>query len=314
MNEEQMPGTSSADQNVNRRWREQSAEEPSSLADARIRAAARQVIANDGTQSAARSSAWWSRFVPLAAAASVALLAVGLVRLIPHQEYQARPVPDVTRQGEAHQPASSLPAERELPAERGAEPSPVLPMPPHEHPDADARESTSRRERAHAPEPLRAPTLEQASGLEDETATRTDTPDAPDRNSAPRTAARPVEAFGVAPRAKASAPAADSAASAADSEAVRRSFPAAPARAIPETLAAQVSDDAARRTGADPATIRIVAVEPTAWPDSSLGCDPQGEHAGGARVPGYLVTVQAPGTTLRYHTDDSDRIAVCEGE
>ena len=41
MNEDPMPGTSAADQELTRRWQRQSLEEPSSSTDARIRAAAR---------------------------------------------------------------------------------------------------------------------------------------------------------------------------------------------------------------------------------------------------------------------------------
>ena len=310
MNEE-MPGTGSVDQEVNRRWREQSSEQPSGLLDDRIRAAARQAIANrDAQGGAARRSSRWTRFVPLTAAASVALLAVGLVRLIPREEYQASPGPDVARQGEARVPASRSPAEAELPADQATEPSSVPPLLPAGRPDAEARngESMARRDRAHLTELLRAPALEQESGRADEPVTHTDTSD---RNLTPQTTAQPSEAFGVAPRSNVTAPAA---ASAAISEGVRRSSTDALAPAIPAALAAQVRGDAAHRTGADPASIRIIAVESTAWPDAALGCDPRREHAQEALVPGYVVTVEAPGTTLRYHTDDRDRIAVCGDE
>ena len=84
--------------------------------------------------------------------------------------------------------------------------------------------------------------------------------------------------------------------------------------AIPATLAVQVQNDAARRTGLDPESIRIVAVDPVAWPDASLGCEAARASAPEARVPGYVVTVDAGGTTLRYHTDGRDQVRVCEGE
>jgi len=318
MNEE-MPGTGSMDQEVNRRWREQSAEEPSHLLDARIRAAARHTIANPDAQGGgARRSSPWTRFAPLAAAASVALLAMGLVRLIPREEYQAAPRPDAARQGEprVRVPASPAPAEPEPPPNHATEHSSVLPLPPARRPDAEARngESMARRERAHVPELLRAPVLEQQSGRADGPATHTDTHGTSDRNLTSQTNAQPSEAFGVTPSSKASAPAADAAASAAISDEVPRSSTDALAPAIPEALATQVRGDAARRTGADPASIRIVEVEPTAWSDGSLGCEPQREHAQEALVPGYVVTVEASSATLRYHTDDHDRIAVCSDE
>jgi hypothetical protein len=83
---------------------------------------------------------------------------------------------------------------------------------------------------------------------------------------------------------------------------------------IPATLAVQVQNDAARRTGLDPESIRIVAVDPVAWPDASLGCEAARASAPEGRVPGYVVTVDAGETTLRYHTDGSERVRVCEDE
>ena len=106
MNEDPMPGTSAADQELARRWRRQSLEEPSSSTDARIRAAARDAIASSapsGTRKQ-RNRSRWTRFMPLAAAASVALLAVGLVRLIPREQYEAVPTPELARPGETPEP------------------------------------------------------------------------------------------------------------------------------------------------------------------------------------------------------------------
>ena len=83
--------------------------------------------------------------------------------------------------------------------------------------------------------------------------------------------------------------------------------------ALREWLGTALSE-AVTRTGTDPESIRIRSIEPMVWPDASLGCAPGIERADEPRVPGYVVTVDAPGTTLRYHTDDGDRIVVCNGE
>ena len=109
MNEEPMPGTSAADQELARRWQRQSLEEPSSSTDGRICAAARDAIASSAPSGSreARNRSRWSRFMPLAAAASVALLAVGLVRLIPREQYQAVPTPEVARPRETTAPESA---------------------------------------------------------------------------------------------------------------------------------------------------------------------------------------------------------------
>jgi hypothetical protein len=84
--------------------------------------------------------------------------------------------------------------------------------------------------------------------------------------------------------------------------------------AIPATLAVRVQNDAARRTGVDPESIRIVAVDAVAWQDTSLGCETARASAPEARVLSYVVTVDAGGTTLRYHTDGRDQVRVCDGK
>jgi hypothetical protein len=84
--------------------------------------------------------------------------------------------------------------------------------------------------------------------------------------------------------------------------------------AIPAALAAQVQNDAATRTGLDSGLIRILAADPVEWLDASLGCEEAPSSAPEARVSGYVVTVDAGGTILRYHTDGHDRIRVCEDE
>ena len=99
MSEEPLPGDSPEDREVARRWRQQSSEEPSLAVDKRIRDAARADGAASPKNTTGRVAVGsrWRRFAPLAAAASVALLAVGLVRLMPREEYQAiTPRPDVS--------------------------------------------------------------------------------------------------------------------------------------------------------------------------------------------------------------------------
>ena len=75
-----------------------------------------------------------------------------------------------------------------------------------------------------------------------------------------------------------------------------------------------MQNDAATRTGVDSGLIRILAADPVEWLDASLGCEAAPSSAPEARVSGYVVTVDAGGTILRYHTDGRDRIRVCEDE
>ena len=324
MNEEQMPGARSSDQDVTRRWREASVEEPSSLVDARIRQAARQTLASDHLQRRARRSSRWGRYVPLAAAASVALLAVGLVRLVPREEYQALPGRNVTRNvthSDEVRQAAPPPPEPALPAERGQLAGPAIEpprtqsfgvVPPSIQVDRTQRaaELNSRQERA-----VPAPSPAEGSHRADDVIEEAPSAGSAEENLSSRRMVSPDEPLATAPRAKASAPRApDSSPTTAITTSGHRSLLAAPESAIPEALAAEIRSDAARRTGTDPESTRIRSIEPTVWPDASLGCAPGIERADEPRVPGYVVTVDAPGTTLRYHTDDGDRIVVCNGE
>jgi hypothetical protein len=84
--------------------------------------------------------------------------------------------------------------------------------------------------------------------------------------------------------------------------------------AISPELASRVQNDAARRTGVDAESIRIVADDPVASSDASPGCEVAGAPAPQTRVPGYIVTVEASERTLHYHTDGRDRIAICQEE
>ena len=61
--------------------------------------------------------------MPLAAAASVAFLAVGLVRLIPRERYQAVPTPELERPGETPEldPAARLKQDSASDTERSAD-------------------------------------------------------------------------------------------------------------------------------------------------------------------------------------------------
>jgi hypothetical protein len=320
MNEEPMPGTSAADQELDRRWRRESPEEPSSSTDARIRAAARDAIASSARSGTgtARDSSRWTRFVPLAAAASVALLAVGLVRLIPREEYEAVPTQELARPREARGavPAAQskqdwAPSDTERPAGDQLYAEPSAPE------SRDEAEATAARARGREPAPDSDTTLGQAA----------EAVAAEEVRGAARAEATVNDQASIEQAAKASEQASEAQApatavapagipTAAAPPASRRMDSALPSAvsALPATLAVRVQNDAARRTGLDPASIRIVAVDAVAWMDASLGCEPAGASVPEARVPGYVVTVDADGTTLRYHTDGRDRVRVCEGE
>ena len=319
MNEDPVPGSSAADQEVARRWRRQSVEEPPSSTDVRIRAAARQAMATSALTGSRtqRDRSRWTRFMPLAAAASVALLAVGLVRLIPREQYQAVPTPELARPGETPEPDPAARSEQDSApdTERAAGEQPyAVPSAPELRDEADG---TTARTPALAPEPHSDLTPRQAAEAVTDDDVRRPTPAeaaANDQASVEQAAKGREQASEAQARATAIAPSGIPAAAAPSASRRMDSAVRSTVRAIPATLAVQVQNDAARRTGLDPESIRIVAVDPVAWLDASLGCEAAPASAPEARVPGYVVTVDAGGTTLRYHTDGRDQVRVCEGE
>jgi len=307
MNEDPVPGSSAADQEVARRWRRQSVEEPPSSTDVRIRAAARQAMATSALTGSRtqRDRSRWTRFMPLAAAASVALLAVGLVRLIPREQYQAVPTPELARPGETPEPDPAARFKQDSASDTERPTGDQLYAVPSAAESRDEAEGTTARTRALEAAP--DSDLEVRSAMPAEAA-------ANDQTSVEQAAkaseqARETQAPDTAIAPPEIPPAAAPPASRRMDSAVRSTV-----STIPATLAVQVQKDAARRTGLDPQSIRIVAVDPVAWRDASLGCEAARASASEARVPGYVVTVDAGGTTLRYHTDDRDQVRVCEGE
>ncbi len=316
MNEERVPGSSPEDQELDRRWRNRSVEEPSSSTDMRIRAAAREAIQTSASHAsrATYRTRRWTRFAPLAAAASIALLAVGLVRLIPREEYQAVPTSKLAHPGEAPEPAKAAPPERESAvADAQHALSESLQAPRTETPPGSA----SRDALAYPTERARAP----------DSIPQRDSPRARDAGAvaAEEPRAEPAEArsnnqAAIEQAAKASEvpPPKTAITTTAAASAARQRLEAtgslAASPAIPAALAAQVQNDAGKRTDLDPGLIRILAADPVEWLDASLGCEEAPSSAPEARVSGYVVTVDAGGTILRYHTDGHDRIRVCEDE
>ena len=307
MNEDPVPGSSAADQEVARRWRRQSVEEPPSSTDVRIRAAARQAMATSALTGSRtqRDRSRWTRFMPLAAAASVALLAVGLVRLIPREQYQAVPTPELARPGETPEPDPAARSKQDSASDTERPTGDQLYAVPSAPESRDEAEGTTARTRAleAAPE----------SDLEVRSAMPAEAP-ANDRTSVEQAAKASEQARETqAPDTAIAPPEIPPAAAPPASRRMDSAF-GSTVSAIPATLAVRVQNDAARRTGVDPESIRIVAVDPVAWQDTSLGCETARASAPEARVLGYVVTVDAGGTTLRYHTDGRDQVRVCDGK
>ncbi len=81
---------------------------------------------------------------------------------------------------------------------------------------------------------------------------------------------------------------------------------------VPEAVLASILEDAARRTGADPATAKVVRAEAVTWSDGSLGCPEPGMFYTQALVDGYWVVVELGGVTLDYRVGSRGAFRLCE--
>jgi hypothetical protein len=333
MSDEPLPGAGPADRELRRRWHQQFDELPDAAVDARIRDAARghaEATRRPQPQaSGGRLIRRWTRFAPLAAAASVALLAVGLVRLMPREEYAAFPAARESAPP-AESPAAQLPA-----APAAAPPATSIAEAPGFVPDVMPASPETKSTLPHAdptPAPREEPTVSRApsAGITTTTARR---PGRPAFSGEPEATAR-QESDAVARLDEAAASQTSKrpmpAASNADAVRSRDSAAVAPTTpsgvwsgrqasqdartALPSRLSNSVRADAAARLGLDPDQIGIISVAPITWLDGSLGCGDAVQLPVEAPVPGYVVTVDAAGTSLRYHTDEHEQIRVCDDD
>lgn len=69
-----------------------------------------------------------------------------------------------------------------------------------------------------------------------------------------------------------------------------------------QSLLPNLREDAARRSGADAAAVRVVLVEDVTWADGSLGCGQPGQVYTMALVPGWRIVLAAvQGAPQHYH-------------
>lgn len=70
---------------------------------------------------------------------------------------------------------------------------------------------------------------------------------------------------------------------------------------------------AASQSGAAASAVEVSRVEPVDWPDASLGCPQPGGLYAQVITPGWLVVVQAAGTTYEFHADASGQnVVLCQ--
>ncbi len=243
----------------------------------------------------------WTRFAPLAAAASVALLAVGLVRLIPREEYQAIPRrPDV---------APSV-------------------APPRAAPEAKAvsREGVSQTPRLTRARPQRRRSrrhVRRASCGAPRTGGR-----ATGRAAAARAGGRRIpehDGAAVIARSAFAFHALGSTTIGSDNStgnrALQRACPQSPRPRMskrPPSSPNRLRLECAKTRHNGPASTprRFASLASNRSPGSTdrLAAKRSRSPAPEQRVPGYVVTVDASGTILRYHTDERDQVRICKDE
>ncbi len=69
--------------------------------------------------------------------------------------------------------------------------------------------------------------------------------------------------------------------------------------------------DAARRTGRDETTLKVLSAEAVTWPDGSVGCPEPGMLYTQALVPGYRVRIQAGTELLDYPANRRGQLVLC---
>jgi hypothetical protein len=69
---------------------------------------------------------------------------------------------------------------------------------------------------------------------------------------------------------------------------------------------------AADAAGVPASGVTTIAVEPTVWPDSSLGCPQPDQFYAQVETPGFIVTLDVAGTEVTYHTDEGEAVVPCE--
>ncbi|HEX7271747.1 MAG TPA: hypothetical protein VF420_06320 [Casimicrobiaceae bacterium] len=119
-----MSGTE-RDSRVDAAWRSASREEPSAVIDEAIRAAARRAV--EARPRGSRDKHWW---YPLAAAATVAVIAVGLLQLTPPEE--VAPVAVTGTIGGLKRDADAAATPSASPASAPPMPAPAAPAPPRD--------------------------------------------------------------------------------------------------------------------------------------------------------------------------------------
>jgi hypothetical protein len=81
----------------------------------------------------------------------------------------------------------------------------------------------------------------------------------------------------------------------------------------PETVALNAAvAHLAALTGLPSSEIHLVSLEAVVWPNTQLGCSPDGVVGAPVMTPGYRIILEAQGQQYEYHTDRNGRVVLCD--
>lgn len=81
---------------------------------------------------------------------------------------------------------------------------------------------------------------------------------------------------------------------------------------VPEAILDAMRADAAERGGVAVDEVAVNTAETVEWSDGSMGCPEPGMVYTQAIVPGYLVVLEAGGSTYEYHAAEAGSWVYCE--
>jgi hypothetical protein len=78
-----------------------------------------------------------------------------------------------------------------------------------------------------------------------------------------------------------------------------------------EILIEKAKEDLAKRLSISIAEIKLVETKAVVWRDASLGCPKPGIDYIQMETPGYSVVLETSGKTYNYHTNEVNRVILC---
>jgi len=142
-----------------RAWRDHASETPPAAIDDAIRAAARREVGAKPRARVPLATKPWRWWMPMAAAATIGAIAIGVIQTVPQQALEPTIVSDATPPARAPQPASSATLRQQAAPAAGADAQSEPPRTIAPRPAPASPAITQERSGARAPQAASAPTI-----------------------------------------------------------------------------------------------------------------------------------------------------------